>query len=128
MYLNPDCIRDILIVVEDMEYNSTLTFNSLCSKLPSYAPETLNYHCLKMIDAGFLDALTCNVPCQVLPQLSRISDLTYQGHQFLAQIRSDNIWSNVKDISKKVGTTSISAISNIASNVVSALISNHLGL
>nr|DAM39170.1 MAG TPA: protein of unknown function DUF2513 [Caudoviricetes sp.] len=33
MKLNPDCIRDILVAVEEMEYNSTYTISKLHDKL-----------------------------------------------------------------------------------------------
>ena len=60
MKLNPDCIRDILVAVEEMEYNSTYTISKLHDKLPAYTVEELNYHCLQMIDANLLNAKAMN--------------------------------------------------------------------
>ena len=88
MKLNPDCIRDILITVENMNYNSSYTVQQLHDHLPAYSIEELNYHCLQMIDAELLNAKSMNVIGYISPQIWRIFDLTYTGHQFLADIRS----------------------------------------
>ena len=57
-----------------------------------------------------------------------ISYLSPDGHQFVNNIRSDNMWSNVKEVGKKVGTTSVSILSQIASGVVTSIIRAQLGL
>ena len=41
MKLNPDCIRDILIVVESMEYGTAYTLPRLSDQLPNYSTEEL---------------------------------------------------------------------------------------
>ncbi len=128
MKLNPDCIRDILISIESMEYNSTYTISKLNTDLPQYSMEELNYHCLHLIDAGFITADSIDIAKSVLPQVGRIYDLTFSGHQFLANIRSDNVWTSVKDIGGKVGAYSLEAITQIASNIISEIIKAHLSL
>lgn len=124
MKLNPDCIRDILITVESMEYNTAYTLTKLCTQLPSYSEEELNYHCLQLIDAGLLNAKAINVMGQISPQLWRIFDLTYPGHQFLADVRSDTTWNKTKKIAKNVGSESLHALKDIAVGVVTAAIQN----
>lgn len=127
MKLNPDCIRDILITVESMEYNTAYTLTNLCSQLPSYSEEELNYHCLQLIDAGLLNAKAISVMGQISPQLFRIFDLTYSGHQFLADVRSDTTWNKTKNIAKNVGSESLHALKDIAVGVVTAAIQNQFG-
>ena len=123
MKLNPDCIRDILVAVEEMEYNSTYTISKLHDKLPAYTVEELNYHCLQMIDANLLNAKAMNtLGCTTL-QIWRIFDLTYS-----ADIRSDTIWNKTKDTAKTVGTESLHALKDIAVNLVTSTIQNKLGL
>ena len=128
MKLNPDCIRDILVAVEEMEYNSAYTSSKLHDKLPAYTAEELNYHCLQMIDANLLNAKAMNALGCTTPQIWRIFDLTYSGHQFLADIRSDSIWNKTKDTAKTVGTESLHALKDIAVNLVTSTIQNKLGL
>ena len=54
MKINPDCVRDILINIESFEYGSAHTIDQMCSELPRYSYEELDYHCLHLYDAGFL--------------------------------------------------------------------------
>lgn len=128
MKLNPDCIRDILIAIESMYYNSTLSLSKLSTDLPQYTPEELNYHCIHLLDAGLINADSVCIPKSVLPQIGRIYDLTFSGHQFLANIRSDNVWNGVKAVGSKIGACSLEAFTQIASNVISELIKSHYGL
>lgn len=126
--LNPDCIRDILITVESMEYNTVYTLTTLCQNLSSYSKEELNYHCIQLIDAGLLNAKTINFLGQISPELWRIFDLTYSGHQFLADIRSDTTWNKTKQIAKSIGSESLHAIKDIAIGVVTTAIKNQFDL
>jgi hypothetical protein len=51
-----------------------------------------------------------------------IMDLTPAGHEFIADIRNDTVWNNVKEKSSKIGVSSLRAIRDIAVGVVSELI------
>lgn len=127
MKLNLDCMRDILVFVESMQYGKVWSMKNLHDLLPNYEDSELQYHCLKLIECGFLNAKstrTVNSP----PQIFRIYDLTYEGHQFLADIRSDNTWNKTKEIAKNVGSESLSAIREIATSVVTSIIHQTLGL
>ena len=57
-----------------------------------------------------------------------VIDLTPKGHEFLANIREDTIWNNVKTVSAKVGSKSLGAISQIASSVIAEIIKSQFGL
>ena len=43
MKLNMDCIRDILIAVESLNYGDVYTIPKLHDNLPNYSEETLDY-------------------------------------------------------------------------------------
>lgn len=122
MKFKPDCVRDILIAIESMDYGSTYSIPKLNVTLPQYSAEELNYHCIHLIDAELINADSVDVPLSVLPEVSRIYDLTYSGHQFLANIRSDNIWNGTKTVAAKIGSTALDALIQISSNVVTELI------
>lgn len=128
MKLNMDCIRSILIAIESMNYGDVYTVSKLHDDLPVYSEDELNYHCLQLIDAGFLDAKAINVLGSTTPQIGRIHDLTFSGHQFLADIRSDTTWNKTKDIAKSAGVESLHAIKDIAVGVVTSVIQNQFGL
>ncbi len=120
MKLNPDCIRDILITIEDntgfskyMEYN----LNSTYDLLQKYTFDEVRYH----INQCELSNLITKVH-KFLDGSCLIQDLSPSGHQFLADIRSDNNWNKTKSIAKTVGTSSLTAIKEIATNVIAEVI------
>ena len=128
MRLNSDCIRNILITVESIEYDTAYSMSEFCNKLPNYSEDELNYHCLQLIDAGFLNATAINIMGHTTPRVWKIFDLTYPGHQFLADIRSDTTWNKTKVIAKSVGSESVHALKEIAVGVVTSAIQSQLGL
>ena len=126
MKLNPDCVRDILLVVED---ETTATHKAAYPSKPvetldtKYSEEVVLYHVVQCIEAGyFRDAQNCGRMGFLIP------DLSPDGHSFLANVRKDTIWSGVKVIAEKVGANSMTAVTQIASNVISELIKAQFGL
>ncbi len=123
MRLNPDCIRDILLYVEentDAKIES-VNVDSLHEKLSKYDSNTLFYHIRKMDSANFFDDVyyADNEP-------QEISSLSWHGHEFIENIREDKNWNETKSIAKKIGSQSVTALTNIASNLIAALIKSHL--
>lgn len=122
MRLNSDCVRDILLMVEEkVDYHRIFELefgDSLPTKLKKYSNEELLYHIRQcnlanlIIEPHFFDG----------GKYVTISDLSPDGHQFLANIRNDNIWGKVKKIAGVVGSNSLSAVTQIASNVITELI------
>ncbi len=52
MKLNLDCVRDILLTVENAKYEETLTFDKLHNLLPNYTEEDLHYCLVKLDEAS----------------------------------------------------------------------------
>ena len=126
MKLNIDCMRDILIEMEKAEYEEPLYLQRFYDALPKYSEDEINYSIVKLEEARFIKA-TIKSHVGYDYTIVRLDDITYQGHQFLANIRSDTIWNDVKEVSKKVGSNSLQAISQIATAVITAIINNQLG-
>lgn len=125
MRLNVDCVRDLLIVIEEKtELNRPLDLSALKECLLNYSEDDIVYTALKLEEAGFIRCSTKHV--RTYPELLLVHELTYYGHQFIEDIRVDSNWEKVKSIGKKVGSTSISALSQIASSVIANLVSAHL--
>lgn len=57
-----------------------------------------------------------------------ISDLSPSGHEYLANIRSDNIWNKTKKVAGEIGATSLSAMVQISSQIITAIIKSQFGL
>lgn len=122
MELNSNCVRDILIAVENCDFGERLTLDKLHTLLPSYSINTLWYTCLKLQEGGFLKLMTIHVIRQPMPTIKQIEELTYSGHEFLNTIRSDTNWGKVKNIAQKAGVFSLKALGEIAQSVASAAI------
>lgn len=126
MRLNPDCIRDILLYCEEnCDGRSGVRFEpvgELPNSLKKYSNEEVYYHAnqCRMMDF-FVN------PSVSMHKTITFTDITPQAHEFIANIREDTIWNKVKDKSKKIGATSLSAMVQIASGVITQLISNNLG-
>ena len=96
-----------------MEYN----LNSTYDLLQKYTFDEVRYH----INQCELSNLITKVH-KFLDGSCLIQDLSPSGHQFLADIRSDNNWNKTKSIAKTVGTSSLTAIKEIATNVIAEVI------
>lgn len=126
MKLNPDCMRDVLIEMEKAEYEEPVYPKHIYESLSKYSEDEINYSIIKLNEAGFIKAvIKSNIGYDA--NILRLDDITYQGHQFLADIRSDTVWNNVKEVSKKVGSNSLQAISQIATSIITVLIKHQLG-
>lgn len=56
-----------------------------------------------------------------------VYDLSPRGHEFLADIRSDNVWNKTKSAAKEIGVSSLRGLSSIAAQVVTAIINKYIG-
>lgn len=120
MKLNLDCMRDILLYMEKTDYLQSLEMSRVYAELLSYPQSEINYSLLKLEEAGFIKMSFTPYEENIL--FISLDDITYEGHQFLANIRENRIWNGVKEIAGKIGATSLDAIVQIASNVVTELI------
>ncbi|MBW7475958.1 DUF2513 domain-containing protein [Paenibacillus oenotherae] len=123
MKLNPDCIRAILLTVEDESgYDRESDFYIPLSKprLTDFSYEEVFYH----IDQCRMSGLVTRVRKTMNPSY-HVEDLTPTGHAFLADIRSDTNWNKTKEIAKNVGSFSLDALTKIAVGVVTAAINKN---
>ena len=128
MRLNPDCVRDILLSTEEIcDYHRAFDYykdEGINTNLQQYSHDEIIYHIKQcelsqlIIDVHYYDGAT---------HIS-IGDLAPSGHQFLANIRKDTVWNGVKSVAEKVGSTSLSVLTQIAANVVTELIKAQFGL
>ena len=123
MKLNPDCIRDILLTVEEYTgFSSTMGYPGDNYKLLSiYSTDEVLYHIKQCELSGLITKVSW-----FLGGACAIHDLSPEGHKLLADIRSDTTWNKTKEISKKIGSSSIDALKQIASGVISELIKSQL--
>ena len=128
MKLNPDCIRDVLLAVEDttdyynrFEYTCGETVHTLVKK---YTHDEIVYH----IHQGRMSGLFYQCYIHGNGAHITIDDLSPEGHAFLANTRQNPIWQAVKDAASEIGTESLTALMEIAKLSVIQVIRKHFGI
>ena len=124
MRLNPDCIRDILLSVEEStEVNVLFVYDRDSrggTRLGDYAHDVIRYH---IRQCKWADLITDYNEWDCGGYI-KIHDLTPRGHEFLANTRSSNLWETLKESSAQAGVDSLSAlIQGAAKFAASALLS-----
>lgn len=135
MKLNYDCIRDILLVLEEIPYcyyqNGMYCFDDVSiddifSSLEEkgYSREDVFYSIFNLDQADFISANFTNVDGGIVR--CSVEFITYEGHEFIEQIKPDTVWNKTKGVVKNIGSASLSIISKIASDVIIGLIKTQI--
>lgn len=125
MKLNPDCIRDILLSVEevtDLYHPLSISPESLPESLSAYPSNEIMYHIKQCELSGLFGE---NVSWNMAGGC-RIRYLSPEGHKFISDIRANNSWGKTKEIAHKIGANSIDTLKQIATGVVTSLIQSQL--
>lgn len=123
MRLNPDCIRDILLQVENGSFTlpnrSRIqdTFFEELEFLKNYSSIEIFYH---INQCNMMDFILISENLKE----TTIYDLTPAGHSFLADIRNNTIWNKTKSTAKELGISSLHGFKEISVNVIAAIISS----
>lgn len=122
MKLNPDCIRDILITVEEnVGFMDSIEINeenyTQFNELQSYSYNEIGYHINQCNLSNFF---TQTIP--ILDGSFIIMDLSPKAHDFLANIRSESNWKKIKEKAASVGSFSLNVLSQVAANYISSLL------
>jgi len=93
-----ELVREILATVEDLENTQSVL---RASDLEGYDPEIVSYHMKLLDEAGLIEA-ECNQPMNG-PLSCFATRLTWEGHEFIDQIRSDTVWNKTKSMLSEKG-------------------------
>lgn len=127
MRLNQDCVRDMLLEFEEvLTLDDHLFLNNIKEMkcVEKFGEDNVIYTIFKLTEAGYITS-THKYTSDVLYFLC-VSSITWDGHQFLDNIRDNKVWKKTKDIASGFSSVSISMISDIASNVLSQLLKGSL--
>lgn len=121
MRLNHECVRDLLLYLEDnLDYMDEIRINNL--KIEPYSKDELLYTADRLIEAGYLNSrFGWNSQSS---HIITVNSISYNGHQFLDTIRDDGIWKTTKNKFAKFSSISLPIIQELASS----LIKSQLGL
>ena len=118
MKLDHDCIRDILLTVEDMDYSATgmvkENFENK-SRIKNYDSIQVLYTLKRLNDAGFINVLFAKG--EAFYHFYNVHSLTFSGHQMLDDIRDDKVWKKTKDEASKLSSASIPVLQQLATSV-----------
>ncbi len=133
MQLKPDCIRDVLLYLEDNltieldNHNfSEITLEQLRTE-PSlkekYTEEDIWYTVYNLKEVRFIEGRINDAGSNKM-MFCEIQNITWSGHDFLNTIRPTDIWNATKKSASKLGLVSMRALSSIAMSVANAIITN----
>lgn len=143
MKLDMDCVRDILLCVEEntgLRKNCVFIDGGLSETadflgnrrdpepyqqelLDRYDNDTLIYHVYYCIEAGLISKLSQSSKIDIY-----IADLTPAGHELIGNIRADTNWKKVQETGSKIGAFGLNMVSKIAEAVATAWLKQYLGL
>lgn len=134
MRLNMDCVRDILLCVEentgirqtcrfiDSGLSSVESFlghpndenypDYEIALLEKYDNDTLIYHVRYCVEAELLSVSNSQSRSDII-----ISDLTPDGHELLNNIRNISNWEKIKDVKFKAGSFGLDVLKEIAKTI-----------
>lgn len=110
MKLDMDFVREILLAIEDKK---NLKYAEL--KFNNRSDDEIRKHLKVLINAGLLDSKTHGSAFYV-------SDLTWEGHEYLEKIRNPETWSKTKAALKKTGEWGLKTTMDIATAIIKAKI------
>lgn len=124
MKLDQDLIRNLLLELESQEYASSLNEKQLreFSDEKGVDWKQLIYTIQRLNEARYIDAKINYANNDVYSV--NISNITYEGHQFLDNIRDKNVWEMTKKRLSNIASVSLPIIKEVAS----AIIKDQLGL
>ena len=116
MRLNNDCIRDILLYVEDNTdlEKSVIDIDKLSEALSNKYNENALYYHIKMISQA--DLVDNVFFAEDRPYT--ISSLSWEGHQYLDNIRDEKVWNILKDKTKDLSSVSLKILIPVASKII----------
>lgn len=105
MKLNHDCVRDLLLYIEDnLQYGSSLC--ALNVILKPHENNDIIYSAVKLSEANFIEATKINYISDSIPVI-HIHSLTWDGHKFLDNFRDDQVWLTTKEVTSKSSSVSL---------------------
>lgn len=133
MKLNYDCVRDVLLYIEEnIEYinadndlaHKSLNFGQVIKGLPEYEKNDVIYSIEKLFEARFiaLTSLYRNNSGEITK--AQIADITWDGHDFLNNIREEVVWKATKTAANKVKAVSVFTLKTISAQIIKMLITN----
>ena len=121
MELDYDFVRKLLLHIEKEASLQGIGGNDLYkfANDENKSKEDLQYTIIKLVDGKLITASLGKSSNKL--QIYSVN-LTYQGHEYLNNIRDNKIWKNTKKISSKLSSVSLEILKSIAINEINKVI------
>ncbi|MBC1525469.1 DUF2513 domain-containing protein [Listeria booriae] len=127
MRINQDCIRDILLYIENLTLSEmqhgieSEELSEVEMLTEKYSKDDIVYSLIQLIDAGYLEGETYEYVYD--PTSVRVDKITWEGHEFIDATRSETVWLKTKEkVSKLIGETSLAVLTQVATAVSKQLL------
>lgn len=135
MTLNPDCVRNIMLSLEDLtgiyydEETGLYLFNKVSwsnvglelKEKFDYNAEEIQYTLIQLYESGYV-----HMEYKVnkgRPEVGNIMYLSPKGHEFVAKIKDTQNWNRkVRPILDTIGSISLSIIESVSAGIASSAI------
>lgn len=128
MKLNPDCVKDVMIFLEDnlgIERNRfrEVSFLSIWKNFSDqYTEDDLLYSLFQLEKSGYIVADFSEDIVYNKFTLSDVLYITPKGHDLISSTKTKGAWPATKKILSSLGSVSLSVIEAISSGVASSII------
>ncbi|APJ12273.1 MULTISPECIES: DUF2513 domain-containing protein [Bacillus] len=115
MRLKNEIIRDVLLSLEEeLGFEQEMNKDEFLSidKIKNHNKDDVLYTLKKLHEAGLIHVIFTHDYSFV------ILDISFEGHQFIENIRDPEIWAKTKSAVNKVGGASLNVIGELAVNYV----------
>lgn len=119
MKLNHDCVRDILLFIEDNYIPGKILYIDNIIKSPNlkkYTDDEIKYALARLSETNYTNLKLIMVNGLVVD--GTCGALTWQGHEFLDNIRGSQAWNYAKKTAKTIGSASISILASLAESYI----------
>lgn len=134
MKLNPDCIRDVMLVLEDetgidpqrsnmfLSVDSDLICKNLCGL---YERESIVYTLIQLAESGYICTDFKADKDKITFSLGKILYITPKGHDFISKISDADRWTGkIRPLAQKAGAISLYVVEAIAKGVMDSVMEN----
>lgn len=120
MKLNYDCVREVLLYIEEnLQYGQILYSSDI--ELENYEYEDVQYTIDLLADSAYIKANKLQVLGPTLPSF-HIYSLTMQGHELLDNIRDNSVWKKIKKKVSGLASVSLPIINSVGSAIIKELL------
>lgn len=124
--LNHDNVRSLLLFLEEAENNSSRKEDELISFASQnhISKDELIYIIQKLKEAGYIKANITYASSKVY--WFSVDSITWNGHEYLENIRDPKIWKYVKKSTSKLASVSLSVIGSLAKDTIIKVLSGEI--